>query len=114
VKAEERIRRVAPALKWAPKRATGWLSLALTLKALGEVEPVPVRVAKRIVTEARKERGVGITGRAVALHLAYALRTGLAEVTTVYGVPCYRLTEKGKEFVEKVLFGGGAAQSNER
>jgi len=94
---------MAPALKWAPKRTAGLLSLALTLKTLGEVEPVPVRVVKRMVAGARKKRGVEITEKAVGLHLAYALQAGLAEVVTVYGVPCYRLTEKGKELVEKVL-----------
>jgi len=92
-----------PEPKWKPKRELGWLSLALTLKTLGEVGPVPARVIRRVVTEARKERGIKLNDKMVSLHLAYALHAGLAEVVTVYGVPCYRLTEKGKELVEKVL-----------
>jgi len=79
------------------------VSLALTLKVLDELSPLRMRGAAKAVAEVREGRGAPITERMAWLHLNYALRAGYAEVVTLEGVPCYRLTEKGAEFLKKTL-----------
>ena len=79
------------------------LSLALTLSLLADLGPLPMRETSRVLAETRRSLGFKISRKMVELHLKHAMRKGLAEVATVDGEPCYRVTEAGKEFLRKTL-----------
>ena len=79
------------------------LSFALTLNLLADLGPLPMRATSGVLAEARHSLGFKISQKMVELHLKHAMRTGLAEVITVDGEPCYRITEAGKEFLRKTL-----------
>jgi hypothetical protein len=88
---------------WRPRSGRATLSLALTLKLVGEMEPLPLRAAARLLEEARAKRGAPIGQRAVRAHIQYALWAGYLTAEVRDGRVCLRLTERGKELVERVL-----------
>jgi DNA-binding PadR family transcriptional regulator len=89
--------------RWEPKRSTGVMSLAVTLKVLGDLGAVPMRGAAEVLAREREKRGVSVSKEMVYLHLRHSLRAGYTEVATVNGEPCYRLTDKGRELIEKTF-----------
>jgi hypothetical protein len=88
---------------WRPRSARAALSLALTLKLVGEMEPLPLRAAGRLLEEARARRGAPIRQRAVRAHIQYALWAGYLTAEVRDGRVCLRLTERGRELVERVF-----------
>ena len=93
---------------WKPRSARATLSLALTLKLVGEMEPLPLRAAGRLLEEARAKRGAPIGQRAVRAHIEYALWAGYLTAEVRDGRVCLKLTERGRELVERVFGAGGA------